>query len=87
MANKAAGWPAGADWGGLVVVGNILLPSRIFFLKINNFHSAVAIYNLYSENHKLLTLDTYTFLSNHNNHKCSYGLCFWASDPLIEGFY
>ena len=61
MANKAAGWLAGADWGGLVVVGNILLPSRIFFLKINNFHSAVAIYNLYSENHKLFTLDTYTF--------------------------
>ena len=24
----------------------------------------------------------YTFLSNHNIHKSSYGLCFWTSDPL-----
>ena len=29
----------------------------------------------------------YTFLSNHNIHKGLCGLCFWASDPLIEGFY
>ena len=26
------------------------------------------------------------FSSNHNIHKSSYGLCFWASDPLIEYF-
>ena len=26
------------------------------------------------------------FSSNHNVHKSSYGLCFWASDPLIERF-
>ena len=26
------------------------------------------------------------FLSNHNIHKSSCGLCFWASDPLIDGF-
>ena len=26
------------------------------------------------------------FSSNHNIHKSSYGLCFWASDPLIERF-
>ena len=26
------------------------------------------------------------FLSNHNIHKSSRGLCFWASDPLIERF-
>ena len=24
------------------------------------------------------------FSSNHNIHKSWYGLCFWASDPLIE---
>ena len=24
------------------------------------------------------------FMSNHNIHKSLYGLCFWASDPLIE---
>ena len=27
------------------------------------------------------------FLSNHNIHKSSYGLCFWASDTLIERLY
>ena len=27
------------------------------------------------------------FLSNHNFHKSSYGLCFWAPDPLIDRFY
>ena len=26
------------------------------------------------------------FASNHNIHKSSCGLCFWASDPLIERF-
>ena len=25
----------------------------------------------------------YTFSSNHNDHKSSCGLCFWAPDPLI----
>ena len=29
----------------------------------------------------------YTFLSNYNIHKSSRGLCFWASDPLIDRFY
>ena len=29
----------------------------------------------------------YTFSSNHNIHKSSYGLYIWASDPLIEIFY
>ena len=27
------------------------------------------------------------FLSNRNIHKSSYGLCFWASNPLIERFW
>ena len=27
------------------------------------------------------------FSSNHNIHKSSYSLCFWASDPLIDRFY
>ena len=27
------------------------------------------------------------FLSNHNIHKSLCGLCFWASDPLIDRFY
>ena len=31
------------------------------------------------------TLDI-LFLSNHNIHKSLYGLCFWASDPLIDRF-
>ena len=31
------------------------------------------------------TLDI-LFLSNHNIHKISYVLCFWASDPLIDRF-
>ena len=31
------------------------------------------------------TLDIF-FSSNHNIHKSSCGLCFWASDPLIDGF-
>ena len=38
-----------------------------------------------------ITTDTYTldtlFSSNCNIHKSSYGLCFWASDPLIDRFY
>ena len=29
----------------------------------------------------------YTFSSNHNIHKSSYGLCFWASYHLVEQFY
>ena len=28
--------------------------------------------------------DRYTFSSNHNIHKSSCGLCFWALDPLID---
>ena len=28
----------------------------------------------------------YTFSSNHNIHKSLCGLCFWASDPLIDRF-
>ena len=27
------------------------------------------------------------FSSNHNIHKSSLGLCFWASNPLIDKFY
>ena len=27
------------------------------------------------------------FTSNHNIHKSSCGICFWASDPLIDRFY
>ena len=27
------------------------------------------------------------FSSNHNIHKSSHGLCFWASDPLIDKSY
>ena len=27
------------------------------------------------------------FSSNHNIHKSLHGLCFWASDPLIDKFY
>ena len=34
----------------------------------------------------LLRYIRYTFLSNHNIHKSSCGLCLWASDPLIERF-
>ena len=34
----------------------------------------------------LWTLDMF-FSSNHNIHKSSCGLCFWALDPLIDRFY
>ena len=34
----------------------------------------------------LYTLDI-LFSSNHNIHKSSCGLCFWASDQLIDKFY
>ena len=34
----------------------------------------------------ICTLDI-LFLSNHNIHKSSCGLCFWASYPLSEGDY
>ena len=27
------------------------------------------------------------YSANHNIHKSSYGLCFWASDSLIDAFY
>ena len=27
------------------------------------------------------------FSSNHNIHKSLYGLCFWASDPLIDKYF
>ena len=39
-----------------------------------------------TKNNKLCTLDI-LFSSNHNIHKSSHGLCFWASDPLIDKFY
>ena len=35
----------------------------------------------------ILTVFTYTFSSNHNIHKSSFGLCFQAPDPLIDRFY
>ena len=39
------------------------------------------------ENKKLYLLALDTILpSNHNTHKSSFDLCFWASDPLIERF-
>ena len=34
-----------------------------------------------------LGIARYTFLSNHNIHKSSCGLCFWALHPLIEIFF
>ena len=36
--------------------------------------------------HSYKSLDI-LFSSNHNIHKSSCGLCFWASDPLIHRFY
>ena len=35
----------------------------------------------------MYTLLDILFSSNHNIHKSSHGLCFWASDPLIDIFY
>ena len=29
----------------------------------------------------------YTFWSNHRIHESLCGLCFWASDPVIDGAY
>ena len=37
-------------------------------------------------NSKHYNLIDILFPSNHNIHKSSYSLCFWASDPLIERF-
>ena len=34
-----------------------------------------------------LPITRYNFSSNHNIHKSSYDLCFWATDPLIDRFY
>ena len=39
-----------------------------------------------SKYYKYITLDI-LFSSNHNIHKSLCGLCFWASDPLIDRFY
>ena len=37
--------------------------------------------------HNVLSTLDILFLSNHNIHNSSYGLCFWSSDPLIDVFY
>ena len=37
--------------------------------------------------HVHMTLLDILFPSNHNIHKSSYDLCFWAFDPLIDRFY
>ena len=58
----------------------------IFFIQTNSTYNHKKrilltpphIWNMFHE---------YTFSSNNNIHKSSYGLCFWGSDPLIERFY
>ena len=49
-------------------------------------YRALKIINNWSNNFLFPTLEI-LFTSNHNIHKSLYGLCFWASDPLIEIFY
>ena len=41
---------------------------------------------LRSHMNKILDTLEILFSSNHNIHKSTCGLCFWASDPLIEIF-
>ena len=44
------------------------------------------IYYTFTSSMGCSTLDI-LFSSNHNIHKSSCDLCFWASDPLIDRFY
>ena len=43
-------------------------------------------FNPYNVSFGEFTLDI-LFSSNHKIHKSLYGLCFWASDPLIDKYY
>ena len=49
--------------------------NALFCMKFNTLHNILYTYTI-----------RYIFSSNHNIHKSSSGLCFWASDPLIERF-
>ena len=39
------------------------------------------------QNPSMHMYNRHTFLSNQMVHKIPFSLCFWASDPLINGFY
>ena len=56
---------------------------------LNDFTVAQGRKNLFSANWRCIATSTLDilFLLNHNIHKSSHGLCFWASDPLIDKFY
>ena len=56
--------------------------ANIFLQIIPHYH----IMQLSAFYHQQCTL-AILFSSIHNNHKSSSGHCFWASDPLIDGFY
>ena len=60
---------------------------EIYVTKIMNTTNSRALQSfLESEKVQNWKVDIF-FPSNHNIHKSSCGLCFWASDPLINRFY
>ena len=65
-----------------------ILRFLINFVKVNK-NLVLATYEACTRSQtyvqRTLQLDI-LFSSNHNIHKSSYGLCFWASDPLIDRF-
>ena len=65
-------------------------PHHIFFC-CKNFRAFAQLKSFCLKKHFVKTYIHATleklFPSNHNIHKISRGLCFWASDTLIERFY
>ena len=56
--------------------------SFMLHLSSSGYHSHVVL-GVFKDD----TLDIIFFLSKHNIHKSLSGLCFWASDPLIDRFW
>ena len=82
----------------LNIVANIsFMPSCIFLcfparlLQFNQYHIMHPFRptSYACENWACITMSKLDILfpSNHNIHKSSCGLCFWASDPFIDRFY
>ena len=55
-------------------------------IKAESFNMTFASRHVMTHHFGIYTLDI-LFLSNHNIHKSLCGLCFWASDPLIDRVY
>ena len=63
------------------------LNPRLYFLLVTTHVMYVDIIPLYCVSAYTITKLDILFSSNHNIHKSSCGLCFWASDPLIDRFW